>query len=253
MARPVSPAMGESIARYPKRRLFSRNLLVLLISIATASSTLASLTVDLRAVSTTSGSVLDAKDVSFAGGVGDSVRLNVVATVTGVNSNPNDDFIQIVHGSFLSSFGGLHGDLVASPVFPFNYTVLSYGGTMQDLDGDGDLDVGSNDDSTLSNFFRSYFGGDNDPQAEAVIAVLIWTYSGSGGTTSLNFRPRNVDDGGRWFMDGIGQSPVTDSFLAGDAVRLTFVPEPIAISLVPLGFGTYCRWHRLPKQIKGSP
>jgi hypothetical protein len=70
------------------------------------------LTVDLRATSTSNGTILDPKHVVFTGGVGGTVTMDVFAIVSGY-SNQWTDYL---HGSFLSSTGGLMGDLRAQLV-----------------------------------------------------------------------------------------------------------------------------------------
>src|SRR4051812_26055586 len=99
---------------------------------------LLSATIDLR---TTSGG----KTVNVTS-VGQVVNLDVWAVVRGSDSNAANDGFQWAHGSFLSSDvgGGVAaGSLSATVLTPFESTSFQ-NGTQVDLDGDGDLDVGSN-------------------------------------------------------------------------------------------------------------
>src|SRR5690242_17840408 len=119
-------------------------LVVAEISLGVSRIAHASMTVEFLAISTTNGTIVDPKHVLFTGHPGDTIRLNLFATVVGDNSDPDDDFISYLNGSFLSSFGGLHGDLQGFLVSGYNGGGYAYGGTKQDLDGDGDLEAGSN-------------------------------------------------------------------------------------------------------------
>ena len=194
----------------------------------------ATLTVDLRATSTTSGTVLDPKHVLFTGGVGDTVTMDVYMVITGmVDTDTDNDFLDYLHGSFLSSSGGLRGDLEARLV-GFYSDFISSDGLMQDLDGDADLDIGSNDDSSIANFFRSYKWREAPRVSTAKIATLKWTNTSPelGAQASMNFRPRNVATGAQWAVDGNTFNPSFGLFRAGQPVSITHVPEPAACAMV---------------------
>lgn len=93
---------------------------------------------DLRATSTTSGTVADAKHVLFSGAPGDIVRMEIWGLVTGgTNGTIFDDWISYFDGSFLSATGGMQGDLRANLRVEW-FGTFGYNGTRQDLDGDGD-------------------------------------------------------------------------------------------------------------------
>ena len=209
-----------------------------------------SLTVELRAASTTSGTVLDDKHVLFTGGPGDSVRMNIWGVVTGqVNGTQFDDWIDHFDGSFLSSAGGLRGDLRANLFFEW-FGAFGFNGTRQDLDGDGDLDVGSNDDSTFAHFFRAE-RGQKAPNIPVVqIGVVTWTFTGGDGAALVNFRPRSAPDAAEWYVDGVRHDPIVGPFVAGTPAEIQFVPEPsLAVHVVALaalvlgdrGMGGRCR------------
>ena len=201
----------------------------LALTAAGPSSSAASLTIDVRATSTTSGTVIDAKNVLFTGSPGDTVGMNVHAVITDGNGNPNDDGLLSVVGSFLGAPGGLLGDLRAqrTPMFSAGG---SSNGLPQDLDADGDLDVGSNNDASSSNFFSARASGPEPPPGTAlIIATLTWTYTGGSSDTTLSFRPRISGTTGSWFEDG---SQITSSNVGSGAPVRIFVPEP-ASPLVP--------------------
>src|SRR4051812_34277470 len=90
-------------------------------------------------------------DVRLAGGgttitptkVGQVVPLEVWATATGTNSTPDEGFQDLI-GSFVSKnvsgFAAL-GTLKSTITAPFNQNGSNVG-TLKDLDGDGDIDIG---------------------------------------------------------------------------------------------------------------
>jgi uncharacterized protein (DUF2141 family) len=83
-------------------------------------------------------------------GVGQKINLEVWATVKGANSSTADDGFQMQHGSLLSTNvngGAANGTFAVTLTSPFN-ALPSEAGDQVDLDGDGDLDRGSNDNFT---------------------------------------------------------------------------------------------------------
>src|SRR5205823_9503276 len=73
------------------------------------------------------------------------VNMEVWATAKGQNTTGTDEGLQDVFASFLStnvSGGAALGTLKATNVAPLNQTA-SQPGVQQDLDGDGELDVGN--------------------------------------------------------------------------------------------------------------
>jgi len=235
------------------------------------------LVIDLRvtAVSAGTGTIVGtpgtAKSVTNAS-VGQTVTMNVWAMVTGTDPAA-PDLLQSVSGSFLSSLGGLTGNLNVSNI-PAQFAKLASSlGLVTDLDGDGDLDVGSNNQGDADNFFRARsdvivgrFSTDSDgnPLAgftantiangtEFRIAQLRFVVGG-GGTTQVNFRPATnheaavwAEDGGETTADGDAGTvhqygggttlaPDTGNESAGAFVQIQggLTPEPTSLGL--LGF-----------------
>lgn len=102
-------------------------------------------------------------DLRLAGGgntatvttVGQVIDLDVWVTITGDDADATNEALQSVHGSFLStdiSGGAATGTLQTTLLAPFNGTQSS-SGAQADLDSDGDLDVGSNNNSSAAGFF----------------------------------------------------------------------------------------------------
>jgi hypothetical protein len=79
-------------------------------------------------------------DVTHAG---QSVIIDLFATMHGLDLNPGNDAVGLGGGTFVSSTGGLLGDILGlGPPAPYNATASKVG-TPVDADGDGDLDIWS--------------------------------------------------------------------------------------------------------------
>src|SRR5882672_2068484 len=131
---------------------------------------LLSATIDLR---TASGG----KTVNITS-VGQVVNLDVWAVVRGTDNDATNDAFQWAHGSFLSTNvngGAAFGSLSAAVTNQFA-TQVSQNGTQVDLDGDGDLDVGSNNDSQPWDYFIARAdgmqGGSNPAPAQFLIGTV---------------------------------------------------------------------------------
>src|SRR6185436_7324378 len=90
----------------------------------------------------------NSKEVTFTSGNG-TVVIAAFARVSGTNGI-NDEQIQMAHGS-LSSVGALLGNLSGSVVAPFNGSLFQ-NGSVQDIDGDTDLDIGSTGTTSVGKF-----------------------------------------------------------------------------------------------------
>src|SRR5262249_9730183 len=108
---------------------------------------LLSLTVDLR--------IPGGGKTANVSSVGQVVNLEIWATAKGSDTNGANEALQTVVGSLLSTNvngGAANGTLKITLNSPFNGSA-SQVGKQQDLDGDGDLDVGSNANDDATNFF----------------------------------------------------------------------------------------------------
>ena len=203
---------------------------------------LLSATIDLR---TPSGG----KTVSVSS-VGQVVNLDVWAIVTAGDSTATNDAFQWAHGSFLSSDvggGAAAGTLSAAVQSPFDATAAS-NGTQVDLDGDGDLDVGSNDNSQPDNFFvarASGLQGGHDPApAKFLIGTVSFTVTSlkSGTSTDINFRPRDNVLAAGWAEDATAgdtnfKDPNTGTFAAGAPVVIVDPPPTATLTAPNLAAG----------------
>jgi hypothetical protein len=240
-----------------------------------ASQALASLTIDMRVTNVTGGGTkVTAKSVTGQA-VGTTVTMQVWAQVTGSagNSTPGiAQCLQSVGGSFLSSNGGLLGNFIpANPPLVFKAASAS-AGLATDLDGDGDLDVGSNDTSDAANFFSARAAeligprSNNDGHVSTLLVNPItggWEYlidtirfvvtSNPTGSTALNFRHNTAHTGAVWaenatetsvdndpdpttsYSYGGGQTLAPDTGIEGEGTPVLLggvTPEPTSLGLL---------------------
>lgn len=205
----------------------------------------AAFTTDLRAISATgSSSVVDAKHV-LVGTPGDIIRFELWGLVPGHDADPTNDGIDIFNGSFISpNIGGtgtLRANVTARALDPNFINNGSSTGAVTDLDGDGDLDVGSNNNGDATGFFSGR--AITAPNAIIGQALRLGTMSltitqilaSPGGITEANYRVRTGSVAAAWLEDGqfVTPGPGFD-YLSGEAVHLTVVPEPASLLLAAL-------------------
>jgi len=181
--------------------------------------------------------------------VGDVIRFDVFVTVRGTDANfSNDRFVSGI-GSFRSvavSAQNLRGNLLmdivrtttdpdtGEPIAPFGFDAnASSVGLQQDLDGDGDIDVGSNIDSQAANHWAvRYFGAPLSAPAglpngaRVGFGTFTVTSGAAGAQTLLQFIGRNSIFGQTWDEDGVRLGDVTEDSLPGESILVTAVPEP---------------------------
>jgi hypothetical protein len=206
-----------------------------------------------------------------------NVLLNVWAYLAGKNGSASDDGVMQLYGRLMSGNGGLLGDLsftlnasgVASDGAQhggFNsLPTIASPGKMQDLDGDGDLDVGDSlmdyvaGDANYRNWIHPLSSlGTYMPTTDGnrvLVGTAIFTLSDpdvtSGKTTTVNWSYRikktgaeNIDgftvDGKAYLLHGdsnqIGTGP--DALItSGEGVTITWgaVPEPGVLAVLAMG------------------
>jgi len=194
------------------------------------SVTNAGLLIDVRAFSKNGVSTgINAKSVAV--NPGDTVIFRVFADVTGAAGNSLPEAIQSLSGSFLST-GGIKGDLLVTPtgITPPFADTGSTPGSQSDLDGDGDLDVGSNTDGDPAGFFIARSAQLRGPRSTDTFGSPVYTQAGSaptaitdgteyrivttmrmivssvGANTNVNFRKRTSSTFGFWSQDATENS-----------------------------------------------
>jgi len=165
-------------------------------------------------------------------GVGQIISLDVYATVTGIDPNKRQSF-QSIHGAFLSS--NLSGGAALGTFWPWDLGGGSFGdygssvGTQQDLDADGDPDLGGGDAGSADGWWIARSAG---MRSGSPGLSYTW-YPGSidfevtsllsGGTTELNFMKRpDTESAALWRQDGGDTSNgFSEGFYIGAPVMLT--------------------------------
>jgi hypothetical protein len=192
--------------------------------------------------------------------VGDVIAFDVFAVITGTDANfSNDVFISGI-GSFRSTppqfptpnlRGTLKMDVVRTaldpdtgdPVGPLGFDAIGYSiGMQQDLDGDGDLDVGSNfvplpDDYWAVRYFSAPIGAPAGlPNGKKLgFGTFTVTSVPAGSETLVQFGGRNISVGSTYLQDGvIMQLPSFDS-TPEQSIRVSTVPIPEPASAALLG------------------
>lgn len=207
--------------------------LIAAISIASAnaictSTGLATLTIDLRATGTSSGVIIDSKNVYFTGVAGGTVSFDLYAIVTGNNTFNLDEWLLSCSGSFLTT-GNLHGELLATRDPLFNGNGGS-DGMQQDLDSDGDLDVGSNNDASSTNFYSTRWRIDPPLPLpggpDILFGTLTWTFTGGSADAMVSFRKRSSSSSGSWLEDNF--QITSNDWFNGTPVTI-YTPEPAAM------------------------
>ncbi len=190
---------------------------------------LLSCTIDLRVQST------GGKTASVTS-VGQSVVLVVYAQISGTPASGANDGFQSVAGSFLSA--ATASGAVAGNLSDINSLVPAYTangaqtGTIQDLNGDGNLDIGSNDNSEIEGFFNARAGsmqtGGFVSGNYTVFPIATVTYTvtklNSGLATDVNFRIRDIVASAYeavWQEGGQGLNDTTGTLLTGTPVVIT--------------------------------
>ena len=222
----------------------------------------AAMNIDIRATGVTNGGTLVNNKTVTGTVAGSVVSFDIFAVIVGTNTSTADDKFISVAGSWRSSNGGLLGDIAAdlfrSVTDPETGDVLTPGfdglgssvGLQQDLDGDGDLDVGSNTDSNAENFWAARFalapagsgaGSLSPTTGGRRIGFGTFTVDGGGiSSTLINFDGRSATTSANYFQDGqTVQQPSSDGLVplsvSGDGGGGGgTVPEPATLSLAGL-------------------
>jgi hypothetical protein len=163
--------------------------------------------------------------------VGQVINLDIWMTVTGDDANGANEGLQSVNASLLSSNisgGAAAGTLVATLASPFDGST-SQNGTQKDLDSDGDLDIGSNDNTSADNFFiaransmiTSGIVTGGSKAFKVGTATFTVTSLLTGVQTNLTARTRASNAAFVYQEDGVARAPVNGGILnAGTGVTL---------------------------------
>lgn len=198
-----------------------------------------SLTIDLQVVGSSN------PKMATVSSVGQVVTIDEFATITGTTSGTNDELWEI-DGSLLSSktaSGAVNGNLSNTINYPFNTGLSWFNGTAQDLNGDGNLDVGSNDNADAMGFVVARAGGPvgsnygtvSGDSATWLVSTLTYTVTklNVGESTDVNWRWRDGLDAGAydaiWVEDGDSLNDATGTIGLGAPVVISdpsLIPPP---------------------------
>ena len=158
------------------------------------------------------------------------VEVDVIATITSSNGMPSEDGLQDVTGQFISTIvsgHGIDGELAVGQTQPF-YTVGAAFGTRQDLNGDGNPDIGGTDPNSTAGDFIAKAATMLGPSAGTIvgnslviqIATLDFevTDLNLGGTTQVNFVPAPLSAGADtadWLEGSVAKINSTGTVQAG--------------------------------------
>ena len=166
---------------------------------------------------------------------GQVVAMELYAIVTGADTSTANEGFQFAWGSLLSSPVSaqplLSGSLAATPTAPFN-DLGSQAGAVQDLDGDGDLDVGSNATSADTSYLFARADAMQAGGSFKVADVIFTVPAGAaaGQQTRVNFRPAafagTFVKSALWREDGAPEDNTTGTVGAGTDVVLIVNPTP---------------------------
>ena len=201
--------------------------------------------------------------------VGDIITFDVFAVVRGTDANlTNDRFVQAI-GSLRSTqqvgspnlLGDLLMDIVRTQYDPNTGEQVgpngfdeagSTVGVRQDLDEDGDLDVGSNIDSSPSNYWAVRYNGPvqgafaGPPNGVRIgFGTFTVTSATPNSQTLLHFAGRDWWTGWNYWEDGVRyEGPSHDSILPESILVTGAVPEPCSVALLGLACMSLCRRQR---------
>jgi len=230
------------------------------------------LTLDLR-INAASQVGDGAKNIQFPT-LNQVITLDLYGIIENGDANRTNDGVQSIEGSLASLGGAVRGNFrsdTGAPatqtnnVSPFKF-VTAQSGIQSDLDGDGDLDIGSSITTgsfSPDPFWRAVSDTGTSPQLgtgttgdqEFLLGQILFTVTNAAGnSTSLNFTPRLRTDGGvsgprlqKFRVDGIDYSVngvgagvknlstvVTGTLAIGSDVVL-LAPEPASLGLLGIG------------------
>jgi hypothetical protein len=253
-----------------RARRFSRRFFKLILPAIACTTTAVArgdLMFDLRAASV-NGAALSGAQTQHSipsAGVGDVIAFDVYVLITGTDANFFNDRVVQVDGAFHSTslfagagpFGDLTMDVVRTVYDPKTGDIVMNGfdapsfsvGLQQDLDADGDLDVGSNIDSSDAHYWAARFQASSvgspagPPNGRKVGFGTFTVTSASAGSTLLRFVGRNANTAGNYFQDGVFMhGPTVDSTVA-NSILVSTVPEP-SIAIAGAGAGLFALHRR---------
>ena len=177
-----------------------------------------------------------------------NVWYRVYAYFAGMNGSYADDGIATFQGSIRSSNGGLQGDLSFALREPnFTQGTGTQQGTVQNLDGDTDLDIGSNTATAQAGYIYGGTGSvamHTESDSNHILVGSGYFHTPTTWTMEANtmiawsFRPKSNAPGVQQYkLDGNNKFwRGTETMLGADpGVNIIFIPEPMTLALLAAG------------------
>lgn len=210
------------------------------------------LTFDLRSTDSANPKLVDPPS-----GTNYVLHFDLYAVITGQDSDLTNEGIQDAYFSIRSTnvfSSGLAGNLALTLATPFD-ALNSLGqatastGTIQDLDGDGDLDIGSNDSTVSDGWALARAASMQTGQSQYLLAHVTFTPTAPflGGETDITVGVRQMTSRivvpAVWEEDGHGIDPSVGGIYTSGAPVVIAVPEPSLLCLL-LGPALALRYRR---------
>lgn len=157
--------------------------------------------------------------------LGDVVTLDLFVIIPDGNGNPVDDSLKLGIGGFVSSPGGLFGDLLGLPsIDPFTASGSDQG-MQRDLDMDGDYDVGALQGMETGFDFYSFRSGsweNNMPDGGFLVGQVSFTTKSLSGSTEVNWLLREEYTSVLFRRDGVMLNAADSRLALGEPVRIFY-------------------------------
>jgi hypothetical protein len=195
----------------------------------------------------TVGLELAAGQTGQVSAAGQTVTMNLYAYMAGTDTNKLNDGIQEIYGA-LKSTGALAGNLALSNVNPLLQASGWTAGTVQDLNGNGGMDIGATNTQASAGWIHLYAGGGasafaptTDDPNKVLLAQVTFTatdVSGASATVAFNFRNQTGLGNGieGYVLDGALKNvaySASNAMAAGSSVTIT--PEPATMAILAIG------------------
>ena len=223
-----------------RRKTLRTLFLAAVATVGFARSSHAALLVDLRLTGVSGPAVIEdlAPPRVLVTGIGARIDMEIWAIVVATNSTTLDDGLLDLSGSLVSGPGDNHlKGIMTAELLPAFSGPGSTAGRQQDLDGDGDLDVGGTNDADPTDFFVARAATAPNPVAGTNIRIgrasfTVQDVTSGFGFTQLEFFSRINPAAATWFADGVMRTPGTDAFSGFRTVAVSAIPEPAALGLL---------------------
>lgn len=143
---------------------------------------------------------------------GTELYFQVKARPTGVDgtTTTSDDRFQSLYWSLLSNTGGPITGSISLVSYGAGYTTINATPKQQDIDGDGDLDLGFKAGGLTADYLY-WRSGTKIAGTSVLLGLFKFTVTGaSAGQTTLSGVTRPASSGGIWDEDNVQKTPVTD-------------------------------------------